>query len=631
MNMRQLAWNNVRRNFQVYWSYFISSSFSVMIFGLCALFMFHPEIESGTVKEIGKYAMYSAEVIIFIFSFLFVTYSVAAYLRLRSKQLGVLTILGAKPRQIRNMLFLENFLLGLASILFGMGMALLLSKLFYLASGKFLDLNTLSFYMDWKPLVLTMGSFFVLFLVVSMFTPYFVRSKKIIALLSESSKPRHFKKANLFFVLVAIATLGYGYSRAIFINGQLDIVKDFLVIVGLVTIGTYFFFSQFLIFLFQKIQKSQGIKANGERMLTVSGLSFRLKDHARTFFLMTMVLTVAFCSIGTFSAIQSYAENIKSFYPTEINYLSLPGNKNEEKHMNLIRKGIEKDNLTYEAFDGDIRVMQTSVAKTTLVMSGGEFNELRKIQGKKPVDVRSGSVLYYRNFSSTYQGDTVRFYTGNSGIAKTIQSRSNIAPIVANNPNVGAMLVVADADMKEFASIQPDAHYYTYNVKDSQWKDTNNIAPSLMKMTSRSTEYSYTSVGVLYQMVRQAYNVMLLVSSLVGIIFFVTSASFLYFRLFTNFDEDVKQLTILRRIGLSASQQRSIITKQLAFQAFLPLIIAMIHSSVAFVTLQTMYKEYGNIRTELAVVLGCFLMAQVVFFIWLRLHYMGKLNKAMGV
>jgi putative ABC transport system permease protein len=74
MTFRQFAFKNIIRNRNIYSAYFLSSAFSVMIFFTFASFMFHPEVENTPLKNAVKNGMLAAEIIIFIFSFLFVLY-----------------------------------------------------------------------------------------------------------------------------------------------------------------------------------------------------------------------------------------------------------------------------------------------------------------------------------------------------------------------------------------------------------------------------------------------------------------------------------------------------------------------------------------------------------------------------
>ena len=93
MNMRQFATNNVLRNKRTYLAHFLSSAFSVMIFFIYAMLLFHPDLQgelkatSPMIASLGSMGIKTAQVIIFIFSFFFLLYSVSAFLKLRKKSL----------------------------------------------------------------------------------------------------------------------------------------------------------------------------------------------------------------------------------------------------------------------------------------------------------------------------------------------------------------------------------------------------------------------------------------------------------------------------------------------------------------------------------------------------------------
>nr|WP_259548662.1 hypothetical protein [Heyndrickxia oleronia] len=85
MSFRQLAWNNVKRNSRAYAAYFLSSTFSVMIFLSYAVFMFHPELKKTEMGQTAQVGMKTGEYVIFFFSLLFVLYSISAFLKARKK------------------------------------------------------------------------------------------------------------------------------------------------------------------------------------------------------------------------------------------------------------------------------------------------------------------------------------------------------------------------------------------------------------------------------------------------------------------------------------------------------------------------------------------------------------------
>lgn len=87
-------------------------------------------------------------------------------------------------------------------------------------------------------------------------------------------------------------------------------------------VGTYFFYTQLSVFLLKMFKKNKRFYWNHTRLITISDLAYRMKDNARMFFMVTIVSTVAFCAIGTLSAMggsKNYSTNVLKF-PLSINH-----------------------------------------------------------------------------------------------------------------------------------------------------------------------------------------------------------------------------------------------------------------------------------------------------------------------
>ncbi|MCY8131559.1 ABC transporter permease, partial [Bacillus spizizenii] len=97
MTFLQFAYKNVTRNKRAYLAFFLSSAFSVLIFFTFAMFLFHPALKEGYLNNIAKKGLTAAEWMIFVFSFLFVLYSVNAFLKSRNKEFGILLMQGITP------------------------------------------------------------------------------------------------------------------------------------------------------------------------------------------------------------------------------------------------------------------------------------------------------------------------------------------------------------------------------------------------------------------------------------------------------------------------------------------------------------------------------------------------------
>ena len=145
----------------------------------------------GTMTRTG---MTIATVIVYVFAFLFVLYSISVFLKSRNREFGILTILGAEAKQINWLIFLENILIGAIAIVTGIASGMLLSKVFLLISTKVIDMDELPFYWPVKAMLLTAGAFAALFLVISLFTLLFIRKNQVLELLKGTSKPKPSQK-----------------------------------------------------------------------------------------------------------------------------------------------------------------------------------------------------------------------------------------------------------------------------------------------------------------------------------------------------------------------------------------------------------------------------------------------------
>src|SRR3569832_261470 len=121
--------------------------------------------------------------IVYVFAFFFVLYSISVFLKSRNREYGILMILGAQSRQISLLILLENMLIGLVAIISGIASGLLLSKLFLIISTRMMEMEELPFYWPIKAMAVTASAFILLFLVISVFTLFFIRSSQAMELL----------------------------------------------------------------------------------------------------------------------------------------------------------------------------------------------------------------------------------------------------------------------------------------------------------------------------------------------------------------------------------------------------------------------------------------------------------------
>ncbi|PFI71074.1 FtsX-like permease family protein [Bacillus cereus] len=641
MTFRQLAFNNVIRNKRIYLGHFFSSTFAVMIFFTYGLLVFHPNLQgelthaSTIMNTFGKIGFQLSYYLIFVFSFLFIFYSVSAFLKNRKKEFGLLMLHGMSHQQLHQLIFFENMLIGIPSILAGIGLGMVFSKLFLLVSGSLLGVeHTLSLYFPLKSMGVTAISFFVLFLLISLFTSKMVKMNELVELIKSEEKPKPEPKASVWISLLAIILIGAGYSAVHYCIVAVDFMslKQLLLLVGvgvlLIVCGTYFFFTQLCVYVIYTLKNRETTFFKRTNLLVISELAFRMKDNARTFFIVTIISAVSFTAIGVCTAIAN-PELAKSATPYAFTYRSDNGNTQEKSDIEEIKKQLKESGFSYKLVATKFKRSQNGPVLINL----STYNEYAKKLGyeieKLTNETESIAILPKKNPKSAEDQKTLGLKHGELEVPLSVQKTIYIPEFAEiDNP-----FIVSDAVYSKVLNVQQEGvlrDYTIYGFIIKNWPETSTIATKLMRFigTSQDDYYAFSSLYVKWLELKQQNGLLSISSVLVGIVFFVFTLSFLYFRLFTDLERDKEQYQMLSKLGLRQKELKQIVTRQMMILFFLPIVVAMVHSSFAFITFhqlgQTVSRELSVIQNSI-VVLVSFICMQIIYFLIIRNHYIKRI------
>ncbi|UNL82871.1 ABC transporter permease [Priestia koreensis] len=631
MNFRQLVIKNVFRNKRTYAAYFLSSAFSVSVFFIYSLFIFHPDVKSGVNGGIAIQGMKAAEYIIYVFSFFFVLYSVSAFLKSRKKEFGIFIMNGMSKRQLNTMVFLENMLIGIASLIAGILSGIVFGKLFLMMGANILEIDYLSFQLPARSLTLTIGSFMILFFIISLFTSLFVRTNKLIDLFQGSQKPKKEPKSSILLSLLAAVLLGGGYYLAA-TSTVLTIGFRFFPVIIMVIIGTYFLYTQLSIFLLKMVKKNKTFYWNKTNVIVISDLVYRMKDNARMFFLVTVVSATSFCAVGTLVSFTVTGDEYHLNYPYAVSYYSAEQNQEKDKHLSIIEHDLDKQGLAYKKNEIVLKKAVIHMkngnknGQTVTVLSEQNFNQLARPLDVKPIHIKKHDAYFVQSSSMMGGNDEKKGSISIEGQTSKLDSRGYVKKIVLPAyQNDYLQLVVSNETYDSLTSSAPLRTYTGYYVKD--WKDTKGIGAAIKKQLEPMSDapFNYVSSGDAYAQTMQLYKMMLFVVLLVGCVFFIAAGSFLYFRLYTDLEYDKRQYATISRVGLTMKELNKIITTQLSLLFFIPIIIAVIHSVFAFMALQSFFSL--SIASRTGIVLGAFALFQIIYFLIIRSRYLFHIKK----
>ncbi|EEL99395.1 ABC transporter permease protein [Bacillus mycoides DSM 2048] len=613
-----------------------------MVFFTYSLLLFHPDLQgelastSKTMSLLGTMGMQISQYLIFVFSFFFLLYSVSSFLKTRKKEFGILIMHGMTPAQLNKLIFLENMLIGVASITFGILIGLIFSKLNLLASENILAIDKgLPFYVPIKAVFTTIGAFLILFLVISLFTSKMVKANKLIDLMKSEEKPKPEPKASKALAFLSVLLIGLGYGCVFYFVLERNFIMPYLLGgVVFVVIGTYFLFSQLSVYVIRVLKKKDTVFFNKTNLLTISELAYRMKDNATMFFMLAIVSAVAFTGIGTCLAMgnKGLTEMINPFAFT---YTSLGENPQEGEHITEIKKQLTRSNFSYQ-----VAVTNPKFTENNLVLiKVSEYNKFAKIFGyeMEKLDNDQQTIIvpsivsqkekYARGKDIPEKIDVVQ-----ENLEMSLQVKKAVPYIVLPN-TIGAIIVVSDSLYDKIPNRKTEDDSYVmksqYGFLVENWEKSRVVTKKLeATMGNNNSVQAHHYFKALYSewiFSKQENGILLIVSVLVGIVFFTFAASLLYFRLYADLEREQQQYEMIAKVGLSRRELKKIVTRQLTLMFFLPLIIAIIHSGVAFIALQQLI-DFSVLKMSILIILA-FISIQSVYFFTVRWRYLQRLYK----
>jgi putative ABC transport system permease protein len=635
MTFPQFVFRNVIRNKRTYAAYFLSSAFSVLIFFVYALFIFHPDIKNGVTASLAVQLMVAAEVIMYVFSFLFVLYSVSTFLKSRKREFGILMMHGMTRSQLNRMVFFENMLIGIASILTGIGVGIIMGKLFLMIGSRMIGIESLPFILSTRALIITISAFLILFFCISLFTAVLVRVNKLIDLFQAGEKPKKEPKTSVFLSLVSAVLLLVSYYLAATATVY-SLLFRMLPVIGMTIIGTYFFYTQLSVFITKLVQKNRLLFWKKTNMITISSLAYRLKDNARMFFLVTIVSTVAFCAVGTLASMNVLNEQFDTEYPAEIGYIAMDEEPLHQRNLEQIEAELKEKQLSYHKNQVPIKIVEIESSSSKApyppeelaIISFSNYKKIAEAAGyaftEKPLAEQDTLEMTTSTLESS---DFLTFILKQEQI-KLEPKKSTEHVVLPWQLVFDEGIVVSDElyDKLEPINTELFTGFYT-----KELEKTLGIADHLVNdgvaFPSDDSSYSMTVSGTLLNKQMSMFKMMLFVALLIGAVFFITAGSFLYFRLYADLDYDRRQYLTIKKIGLTDQELNKIVTRQLALLFFVPIVVAFIHSGFAFMALQSYFAL--SIAKEIVIVLASFLAAQIVYFFFIRYNYLRNLRKSL--
>jgi putative ABC transport system permease protein len=565
-------------------------------------------------------------VIIVVFSLFFVAYSNSSFLQVRKKEFGLLSLFGMTKNQLRRLVYYEQTAISIAAIVTGIGVGLLFTKLFYLIMNAFLDVKVpISFQLVPKAFLLTAIGFFFMFQFMTFFSFFQIKKSQIVELLSARQKPKPMPTYSKWLAILSVICLGSCYYLS-YTAGIMEMMIRMFPILILVLIGSYFFFTQSSVAFIRMLTKRKASFYKGTTIVTRSNNLFRIRDHAVMLFLATIITAVIMTASGViFMLYTDLKKQVETTSPQAIGWVE----HHADTFQVLNSKDVEKEldvageKIAYKVNELAIPITFDSDS-SGMMIAESSYNKVAKEKGFEQVKLKKGEAFFnfpypYVNMEILPVGEKAAIQIGKEQKTFLIKPQSNEGVLI---PEGGAstLLVVSDNEFEEtLAKIPEHEQVRLMGYELENWEGAEEVSEKLEKMVADHHQSAFLARAPGYQVFKNALALTLFLGLFVSCLFFVVQGSFLYLRLFTEIEDTKIQMLALRRIGVTKEEMKKILSRQIRFLFFIPLIGGAIHAAFAFKSLSNMLDS--NLLVGSLFVFGIYLAFQLAYYAVTRYVY----------
>ncbi|MFL8675283.1 FtsX-like permease family protein [Clostridioides sp. GD02404] len=632
MNIKQFAINNISRNIKAYVGYLASIVISSALLFSFIMFTSHPDLEISQFPDYLKEGLKMSKIIAYLFLFFFVFYSVSIFLKSRYKEFGILYITGISKQQVMKLIFIENIIINIASSVIGVIIGLVFSKIFLVIMSTFLELSPLKFYIPINAILSTLFYFIILAILTSVFASFIVKENQVLRLLKGTKTPKPEPKTSLVFVILSICLFVIAYYSAVTSTDQYTTYLRLVPVTSLTILATYLFFSQFSVFFLKKLKLNKKFYRKNTNMLWISNLIYKVKDNARIFFLIAITSAVAFTAIGTvYSFWKDVKRQINLIYPNTMYYSTMilhndtnkPDSKEKDKErMRFIESKLKKENIDYTRINGEFKTVFPKKSDFNVrIIKESKYLEITKTIGVNPISFEDNESISL--LSSSLPGDKKvkdNVVIGNKSLRIVKQVEECVMPAYYDN-----MYVVKDNFYDSIKSKFIVDRFTTFEVADSS-KTTEICRQFENKFNDESgmQPYLFFSKELMIENGKLTYSTFMFLAIFIGMIFFVTTSSFLYNKFYMDCQVDKKKYEQLNKLGMTYNEIKKASTIEIGIVFLLPYVVAVIHSIFALTALRNSFDI--EVASSAVLVMGSLFLVQIVYFLIVRNNYLKEIR-----
>ena len=624
----RLAWNGIGKNKRLFVPYILATAGTAAVFYILfflASSNFFDNMRGGSsTKMVLSFGVF----VIVAFALLFLFYCNSFLVRRRYKEFGLYSILGMNKHNISRILAWETLFTALLSLLGGVFIGVLLSKLAEMAMLKVLG-GTAEYALHIslpaiEYMLLYFGGIFLLIFLNSVVRIRRLSASELVRSENYGEKPA---KANPILGGLGVLVLGVAYYLAVSIEQPLQALTVFFIAVLMVIAATYLIFIAGSVVMCRLLQKNKRYYYKPEHFVSVSSMAYRMKRNGAGLASICILATMVLVMISSTSCLYfGGEESLHARYPRDIVTCSyiLIGDEyaDAETEIEALRSSISaaiagrpvSNVMDYRSFSLDAVVEQGHVMTNDSALS--EFglvsaskvasflfiplSDYNRAAGAHEI-LGDGEVLVHASRTSI-DFDTLDI---DGTVQLTVKRELDEMPLISGSSAASVLptITVIVPGLDELALKLADAenpfggpafNYTSWNycfdtpLKDDDYASLYLDVMSALRDKNIEDEhmgfYSYSVESLEYNRSDFAgtFGGLFFLGVILSLVFGCAAVLIIYYKQLSEGYEDAGRFEIMQKVGMTKQEIRRSINSQLLTVFFLPLLFAGLHLCFAF-------------------------------------------------
>ncbi|MHA3066424.1 FtsX-like permease family protein [Lacticaseibacillus saniviri] len=658
----RLARESITRQRRLYYlTESVAALIVMLVYALSALTDYKPILQSAA-KILDSSSLVPAFlnlalVVILLFSVTFLIYLNTLRMQRRTRELGLYRLMGLTRAQLTGSLIVESLMVGAVTVVAGIALGILVSKLFAMILVRMLHLHlSVGLLVSGRAIRDVVVIFGILYLAQGALNAIFVNNTSLLNLIrkiSHADQALRVRRRDYWLAGFSVILIGFSYWALL---NMMDLLLRNNVMIGLLgvalaamALGTYWFFTSGIRVALNWLRHFPKLYWQNGQMIVLANIAKRIRVNMHSLWLTTMLSMATITVLGSAAMMYQAGQAEVAF--------SLPAavvaNGRGIKPVNQTLDKLAITPLNQVAIEGKIVTGKVTLVNrgnltehnrhAYTVMSLSAYQRARKVEPQLDDLQLHGKetalILYDRSTYKSNKGPRHR----NWGPLKIMPNQMNLKvkylidryPLGGYNYFERAM-IVSDRVYAQLEGQKDHLALYDFATNKDRTAVTKALTPianqddmqdfmyqnkhDLFYFTqnTRATDLysSRESIGLLLPERRQAdalFGFLLFLMLLIGVVFMLATGSILMLKQLAIAQTEVDSIQTLKRLGMQTKAVQHMVYRQTLIIFSLPLIVGSLHS---LLLLHFLSDALDNPATWLGIVVsGIYVLVYAGFYL----------------